>query len=233
MYYEKKGLCIIKSRSATACVNTVTKKITLGFKTSALKTSGSKGRSIGKRNTTILMAFVRLAISLCTVLKGGLPFHSSAMVFGDQGIVFSGPSGAGKSTIAKLLVSQASSSKAIPLLNDDFNIILPRGKNSYGIYSTPFTQTETLKKCVRRDAELHTIFFIEKGMTNIIENLSFKNKYILVLGQTFIFPTSDFFARKILDNAEKICSTVECRRLFFRNDRSFVPFIDRYAKGLL
>ena len=239
-YYEKKGLFIIKSRSATACVNAAAGKMTLGFKAPGPQRTSKTGAG---KNNAVLMAFVRLAVSLCAVQKGGLPFHCSAIAFGDRGTAFSGPSGAGKSTIAKLLISSesssktassskaASSSQTAQLLNDDFNIILPRGKNSYRIYSTPFTQPETLKKCVKGGAELRTIFFIEKGMTNIIENLSFKNRYILVLGQTFIFPLSDFIGRKILDNAERLCRNVECRRLRFKNDGSFRMFLDRYAKG--
>jgi hypothetical protein len=247
LYYEKKRLFVIKSRSATACVNAAAGKMTLGFKTPG---SQRKSKTGAGKNNAILMGFVRLAVSLCAVQKGGLPFHCSAIAFGDRGIAFSGPSGAGKSTIAKLLVSPESSSKAASssemaksskaatslqtaqLLNDDFNIILPSGKKSYRIFSTPFTQPETLKKCVKGGAELRTVFFIEKSTANIIENLSFKNKYILVLGQTFIFPLSDSIGRKILDNAERLCGNVECLRLRFKNDGSFRKFMDRYAKGV-
>ena len=187
-------------------------------------TLGFRKNCSEKKKIVVLMSFVRLAVSLCAVLKGGLPFHSSAIAFGDAGIAFSGPSGAGKSTIAKLLVSPGQ------LLNDDFNIILPHRKNACKIYSTPFTQPETLKKCVNRGAKLRTIFFIEKSPTNKIENLSFKNKYILTLGQTFMFPLSDFFGKKILDNAERVCESVECKRLHFKNDEAIRPFIYHYAE---
>jgi hypothetical protein len=229
LYHERKGICIIKSRRAIACVNAHKNKILLGF----------KGKGNEKKNNMVLMAFVRLAASLCAIQKGGLPFHCSAITFGKSGIAFSGPSGAGKSTIAKLLTSTESTAKsalsprAILLLNDDFNIILPGRENSYRIYSTPFTQTETMKMCVKRGADLRAIFFIEKYAKNTTETLAFKNRYILMLGQTFIFPLSDFFGRKILDNAEKICTYVECRRLRFKNDGSLRTFMEHYAKGLV
>jgi hypothetical protein len=227
--YERKGDFFIKSRSATACVNPITRNMRIGFKARGSQCE-SKASTVKKH--AVLMGFVRLAVSLCAVLKGGLPFHCSAIALGDRGIAFSGPSGAGKSTIAKLLVPPGSKAGSAQLLNDDFNIILPDGKKSYVIYSTPFTQPETLKKCVRRGVDLHTIFFIEKSPVNIIGNLSFKNKYILVLGQTIIFPLSDFVGRKVLDNAERLCGNVECRMLRFKNDTSLCLFIDHYAKGL-
>jgi hypothetical protein len=189
-------------------------------------TVGFKGKHNEFNKNIMLMAFVRLAVSLCAVLEGGLPFHSSAIAFGECGIAFSGPSGAGKSTISKLLASQGQ------LLNDDFNIILPHGKNVYKIYSTPFAKQEMLINCVNRGAKLHTIFFIEKGLTNAIEDLSFKKKFILLLKQTFIFSLSGFFGNKILDNAEKICKKVECKQLHFTKDGSIRPFLCRYMKDL-
>jgi hypothetical protein len=222
LYFEKKRHFIIKSRSTIACINTVKKEMTLGFR--------SKRNT--EKNNLILMGFVRLAVSLLAILKGGLPFHSSAIAFGDRGIAFSGPSGAGKSTIATLLDSPAMSSKTAQLLNDDFNVILPYGRMGYRIWSTPFTHSKTLKRCVKRGVDLRTIFFIEKSTTNKIEDLSFKNKYVLALGQIFIFPLSDFFGKKILDNAERLCRTVACRRLHFRNDGSIRSFLYRYAGGL-
>jgi hypothetical protein len=216
LYYEKNGTFIIKSRNAAACLRTGAKKMTLGIKSASTE----------RNKTAILRAFVRLAISMCAVLKGGLPFHCSAIAFGDRAMAFSGPSGAGKTTIAKLLA------KPGQLLNDDFNIILPHVKNVYAIYSTPFAKLKTLKKCVNRDAELRTIFFIEKSGANSIENLPFKNKYVFTLAQTFMFPLSDLFGKKILDNAEQLCKNVECKRLYFKNDEEIRPFLHRYAGGL-
>jgi hypothetical protein len=221
-YFENKQHFIMKSRSTFACINTVKKEMTLGF----------RSKRNEEKNNLVLMGFVRLAVSVLAILKGGLPFHSSAIAFGDRGIAFSGPSGAGKSTIATLLNSPAMSSEMSQLLNDDFNVILPHGKKGYRIYSTPFTHSKMLKRCVNRGADLRTIFFVEKSLANTIENLSFKNKYISTLGQTFIFPLSDFFGRKILDNAEHLCRTVDCRRLHFKNDGSIRSFLYRYAGGL-
>ncbi|MGB7569412.1 MAG: hypothetical protein WBM07_16235 [Chitinivibrionales bacterium] len=214
-YYEKNGGFIIKFKGAFACVNNAEKKMTLGFRSASSE----------KTKTRALMAFVRLAVSMCAVLKGGLPFHSSAIAFGERGIAFSGPSGAGKSTIARLLVSPGQ------LLNDDFNIILPYRESAYKIYSTPYAERKTLKKCVNRGVDLRTIFFIEKSTTNTIENLPFKNKYISTLAQTFMFPLSDFFGKKILDNAERLCASVECKRLHFKNDETIRPFIYHHAGG--
>ena len=216
-YYENKREFIIKSRYAAAYINIVTKNIILSF----------RDKRGGRKKIYILMAFLRLAISICAVLKGGIPLHSSAIAFGDRGIAFSGPSGGGKSTIANLLISSGQ------LLNDDFNVILPHKKKAYAIYSTPFTKKEALQNCIKRGVMLATIFFIEKSLTNAIENLSFKYKYIYLLGQTFIFPLSDFFGQKILDNAERLCGSVECKRLHFKNDETIRPFIYHHAGGSL
>jgi hypothetical protein len=216
-YHEKKGLFILKTTGTISCINTVTKKMSLGF----------KNKSQERKNNTILLAFVRLAVSLCTVLKGGLPFHCSAIAFGDRGIAFSGPSRAGKSTIAELLAMPGQ------LLNDDFNIILPYRKKTYRIHSTPFARLETLKKCVNRGVDLRMIFFIEKSAGNAIENLLFKNKYIFTLSHSFIFPLSDFFGSKILNNAEHLCKSVECKRLYFNNNGAIRPFMYRYVGDLV
>ncbi len=217
LYNENKEKFIIKSPGAIASVNMASKTISLGF----------KGKVTNRRKNLILMGFVRLAVSICAVLKGGLPFHSSVIAFNKYGIAFSGPSGAGKTTIAKLLAAPGQ------LLNDEFNVILPLGKNGYRIHSTPFTQFKTLKSCNKKNLILHTIFFLEKSMANSIENLAFKNKYISLLGQTYIFPLSDFFGKKILDNAEKICGNVSCKRLHFKNDETVRSFIYDFAKDLL
>jgi hypothetical protein len=216
-YHEKNSVFIIKTLSAIVCINTLENKMALGFKNTNRE----------KKNNTICMSLVRLAVSLCAIRKGGLPFHSSAMAFGNRGIAFSGRSGAGKTTIAKLLVMPGQ------LLNDDFNVILPGRKGAYKIYSTPFAHPETLKSCVNRGAELRRIFFIEKSQTNKIENLSFRNKYILTLGQTLILPLSDFVGKKILNNAERLCGNVECKRLYFNNDGSIRPFMYRYVGDMV
>lgn len=216
-YHEGKGTITIKSRTAVARVNAGTTEMTLGFK---------YRQSLVKNNATLL-AFVRLALSLLTIRKGGLPIHSSALSLGKCGIAFSGPSGAGKSTIAKMLDSPWQ------LLNDDFNIVLPEAKNAYGIYSTPFTQPKTLSRCVNRKVNLRVIFFIEQSSRNAVENLLFKKNYVLLLGQTHIFPLTEYFGKKILDNAERICRIVECKRLHFSYDGTFRPFIEHFVKGLV
>jgi adenylate kinase family enzyme len=158
-------------------------------------------------------------------LKGGLPLHSSAISYKNRGFAFVGPSGAGKSTIANLLVSPGQ------LLNDDFSIILPHRINSYRIYSTPFAKREILIKSVNRSAKLETIYFVKQGINNTIDNLSLKKKFVLLLGQSFIFSLVNYFGNKIFDNGEKIVSKVECKQLSFVNDKTIRPFIFQYAEG--
>jgi hypothetical protein len=212
-YYEGKKDFIIKSRFSTAYINPTLKRILLSFKNTCS----------GRKKINLLMAYVRLALSICTVLKGGLPFHSSAISFGNCGIAFSGPSGAGKTTIAKLLISPGE------LLNDDFNILLPCKKNGYKIYSTPFTKT--LKNCFSRSVKLRAVFFLEKGTINKIETLPFKNKFLFTVKQTVMFPLSDYLGNKILDNVENICAVIEFNRLRFVNNKSIRPFIYRFVGG--
>ena len=216
-YYRENGVIFIKSRVAIASINVITKTMSLGYKSSTQE----------NKKISVLMAFVRLAASVCAVEKGGLPFHSSAIAFGDCGIAFSGPSSAGKSTIANLLISPGE------LLNDDFNIILPHLKNRYRIYATPFAHEKTLKKCVNRSANLQLIFFIEKNSSNKIEELLIKKKHLLMLGQTLFLPLSDFYWNKIFENTERLCKSVDCKLLYFQNNKTIRPLIYRYAKGLL
>jgi hypothetical protein len=217
LYLEKKGIFFLKSFSALAMVDTNKQKITLGFKYAVTRSN--------KRS--IFMAFVRLAASLLAVQKGGLPVHSSALCCKGKGYMFSGPSGAGKSTIARNLL--------LPpwqLFSDDLNIVLPGPRKTFRVYSTPFAQLNTLPNCVNGSANLQSIFFLEKSSRNRMENLAFKKKYVLLLGQTYILPLSNNFGTMILDNAEKICSHVECKRLFCVNNGSIRLYLNHYIRGL-
>ena len=46
-----------------------------------------------------------------------------------------------------------------------------------------------------------------------------------------MFPLSDFFGKKILDNAERLCGSVECKRLHFKNDETIRPLYITMPEG--
>jgi hypothetical protein len=79
-----------------------------------------------------LDGFLRFALGVLLLERGGLLLHASAAERAGRGYAFLGPSGAGKSTIAKL--ARASGAR---VLGDEVVAVAPAG-NGARIFATPF-----------------------------------------------------------------------------------------------
>lgn len=75
----------------------------------------------------------RVATAYAALYRGGIIFHSAAIVLDDQAYIFVGRSNAGKTTLTK-----KSHEQGFRVLSDDINLILP-GHYGYEAYPVPFT----------------------------------------------------------------------------------------------
>jgi hypothetical protein len=153
---------------------------------------------------------VKLLIALLCIQKGGLPCHSSTLFKNDKAIAFVGNSGSGKSTIASMM------SKTWNLIDDDFNLFLPEHGFFY-VHTTPFYILKGTKEipCKSRPIQLNKIFILKKSIITKMTPVSLKDKYIIIIGNTFAFPVNDYFGELILENCQRLCETVPIFNLFF------------------
>jgi hypothetical protein len=163
-----------------------------------------------KQPELLILENVKLLISLLCIQKGGLPCHSSAVSKNQSGVAFVGHSGSGKSTIA------AKMSLSWSLIDDDFNIFMPEN-GSFFVHATPFyllSKSREFKK-LPAPVRLEKIFILQKGMITKTVPVSFQQKFIFILGNTFAFSISNNFGETIMDNCRHLCETVPIEKLFF------------------
>lgn len=169
---------------------------------------------------------LKLLISLLALQKGGLPCHCSAATKNnDYGVLFCGPSNFGKTTIALLL------HRHWTVFNDEYNIIMPQ-KNSFTVFSTPFTTSEKFKYCSKGSARVKKIFYLGKGAENKTAMLTPKQKYLSLLGSTYTFPTSESFGSAMMKNAEQISREIPMEKLYFNLGIDIIDIIDTIENSL-
>lgn len=103
---------------------------------------------------------LRVIASVLAIKKGGFMIHAGGVIHHRKGLVFVGKSGAGKTTITGLAPER------VQVLNDDLNIILPKG-DSWMIHGTPFTSSSQVPP-QNGHASLNTFFFLYKAEKNRI-----------------------------------------------------------------
>jgi hypothetical protein len=151
-----------------------------------------------------LFTLLKLLTSLLVLEKGGLALHSSAVYDRNSGYVFCGVSGSGKSTIALRLRPRYT------ILSDEFNAVVPSGGERYLCFASPFTKQENLWFCSAGSSPLSRVFVFAGAFdTKPGQNETTKKAFLrMILKNVFAFPTSDLFARKLLDNASKFVAAV-------------------------
>lgn len=145
----------------------------------------------------------------CLVIKnGGLPIHSSALSFDNNGFVFTGKSSSGKSTIASLLETD------MELFNDEVNVIIP-SNSKWHVYSTPFQSAGTPFKPCMRYASLTTIFLLQKHIRTQIKPVSFREAFTSLISGIYAPPLSEYYSNCILNTVEMISKTLPIAKLYF------------------
>ncbi len=201
LYFENADLFVFETESWAATIDWHKKLMTTTF----------FNENLTEPHDRLLIRSLKLLLSLLSLKKGGLPCHCSAITKDNSfSIIFPGRSNTGKTTIAHLL------SKEWRIYNDEFNIILPC-KNSYYVFSTPFTTPDKLKFCTTGYAPLKKIFFLEKSRENKIREMSLKQQYLSLLQCVYAFPTSEEFSNYIMTNTENIYQSIPIDLLYFNH----------------
>lgn len=172
-----------------------------------------------------LLKAIKLILSIVIIKDGGIPFHCSAIYGKNEAYVFTGLSGSGKTTAAFLL-----NLDNYKVLNDEFNIILPKG-NDYKIYSTPFTTKQKFQLCNNLSGMLSEIFFIKKSTKNYITQVSSQLNFTSFIQSLYFFPTTKYLSDKIMHNTELLYHRIRFSQLYFINNKSFISDFNNMRKN--
>lgn len=137
---------------------------------------------------------------------GGFLLHSSAVVYNNEGFVFSAPSGTGKSTHTQLWLKRFEGSY---IINDDKPAIKMTDDGFY-VYGTPFSGKTDLN--VNVGVPLKGICILERGEENEIALVSPDEALYGILNQT-IRPYDEENMDKLLNIIDKLIKNVPIYRL--------------------
>jgi hypothetical protein len=152
-------------------------------------------------------SILRIVQSITLARSGGFLLHAASAVFGGSAFVFAGISGAGKTTISRLAPPEAI------LLSDEISF-LRLTNNEYQACGTPFAG-EFGQPGKNISAPLNTIFFLEQGSENRIEDLSPAIALKIFLRNVLFFSHDQQLVERVFDSAVRLVETVPVRRLIF------------------
>lgn len=138
---------------------------------------------------------------------GAVVLHATALLDGDEAIVFAGHSGAGKSTIAKVAEECGAE-----VLSDDRTVLTADGR-SVRAHGTPWHGS--LKRGAARSAPVRALYLLSQSPVDAVEELSvpaaLRELYVRV-----IQPSVDAAeAEAALDTLEQVVARVRVARLHF------------------
>jgi hypothetical protein len=150
---------------------------------------------------------LRIVQSIVLARSGGFLLHAASAVFRGCAYLFAGVSGAGKTTISRLAPSEAI------LLSDEISFIR-RQDNQYQACGTPFAG-EFGKPGKNISVPLNTIFFLEQGKENRIEDVAQSGALQMFLRNVLFFSHDEQLVDSIFDSAFRLVERVPMRRLIF------------------
>jgi hypothetical protein len=169
------------------------------------------GKIVQSANPYSADAVLRIVHTLILARQGGFLLHAASAVRDGRAFLFSGVSGAGKTTISRLAPPDAT------LLTDEISYIRPDG-NGYRAFGTPFAgELATLGENV--SAPLSTLFFLEKGNKNRVENVSKDQAMRSLLRNILFFAEDSELVDLVFQSACNFVERVCIRRLVFVPDR--------------
>jgi len=168
------------------------------------------GKIVQSANPYSADAVLRIVHTLILARQGGFLLHAASAVRDGRAFIFSGVSGAGKTTISRLAPRDAT------LLTDEISYIRPDG-NGYRAFGTPFAgELATLGENV--SAPLSTLFFLEKGNENRVENVA-KDQAMRSLLRNILFFADDVeLVDLVFQSACNFVERARIRRLTFVPD---------------
>ena len=132
--------------------------------------------------------------------------HSSAVVYENEGYLFSAPCGTGKSTHTQIWLKRF---EGAYILNDDKPAIRIKDGKFY-VYGTPFSGKTDLN--VNAGVPLKGICVLQRGETNHIEEIPPEEALFCILNQT-VRPSEEGRMDKLLTLLDKLIEKVPVYRL--------------------
>lgn len=164
-------------------------------------TEGARADNIYTAAYENLIILKRLSEFMLREMNGFM-FHSSALAFNGNGVLFGAKSGTGKSTHSRMW---RESFNDVVMVNDDKPIIrLVDGK--FFVYGTPWRGKHRLGENV--SAEVKAVCFIERAEQNFIEEINDWSFVTRFLAQTPRFDDVAL-AEKLLELVSELCSRVK------------------------
>jgi hypothetical protein len=171
-----------------------------------------RGRIRQSRNPYAVDSVLRIVHTLILARQGGFLVHAASAIRGGRAFLFAGVSGAGKTTISRLAPPDAA------LLTDEISYVRRAG-NAYEAWGTPFAG-ELAKVGENQAAPLNTLFLLEKGPENRIDEIAEADAVRLLLRNILFFADDPELVSLVFRSACEFVEKVPVRRLIFVPDKS-------------
>jgi hypothetical protein len=162
------------------------------------------------RNPYAIDSVLRIVHTLILAERGGFLVHAASAIRGGRAFLFAGVSGAGKTTISRLAPPD------VVLLTDEISY-LHGDDHTYHAYGTPFAG-ELARAGENQSAPLKTLFLLEKGDENRIEEVGESHAVRMLLRNILFFAEDSGLVERIFQSACEFVRLVPVRRLIFAPD---------------
>ncbi len=153
---------------------------------------------------------LRIVHTLILARQGGFLVHAASAIHHGRAFLFAGVSGAGKTTISRLAPADAT------LLTDEISYVRRAG-NAYEAWGTPFAG-ELARVGENQAASLSTLFLLEKGPENRVEEISAAEAVRLLLRNILFFAEDTELVSLVFRSVCEFVEKVPVRRLIFVPD---------------
>ena len=158
--------------------------------------------------------FLRVALAVQAFARGGMLFHTAAIVHRGQGYALFGVSGSGKTTAAHFSAPDA-------VLNDDLVLLWPSAEG-WKMYATPFGK----RRGEVRIAPLRALLRLIKAPDIALVPLSPGRALGELVANTPVLSADSLWLPEVLARWEALLSAVPVYALHFRRDATFWEVID-------
>lgn len=150
--------------------------------------------------------------------KKGILIHAAGVIHEGNGYLFPGCSTAGKSTISRLFLNDGRAT----VLSDD-RIVIRNIDDQFYIYGTPWHGEDDISS--NRGAPLKSIYFLEKGKSNKVKNISQIDQINKLFQCAFI----SFWDKKQMDFnmdfLESVLQKIPAQTYYFQPGQKAVDYI--------
>jgi hypothetical protein len=156
--------------------------------------------------------FLRMVYSLLIFERGGMLFHSAAIVRENQAYLFFGLSGSGKTTAARLSADYL-------VLNDDL-VALVDCDTHWQVFGTPFWNPSQVKPSAR-SAPLHMLLRLVQDHQVYVEPLSAAQGMAEMITSIPLINADPSRTHELVQRCRAVMNSVPIFRLHFRKDNTF------------